>query len=61
MSVEQRNKTAMTLGFSIWQWQLIAVACARVKPTSLIDSDGSKIAELRSIAKQIAQETGKDR
>jgi hypothetical protein len=49
----------LSMTFSVEEWQLICVACARVRQTSLIDPDGSKIKELRAIAKTIAIETGK--
>lgn len=49
----------LRMSFTVAEWQLICAACARVKPTSLIDQDGSKIKRLREIAKQLAVETGK--
>lgn len=56
-SWDERNKFALSQVFSMDQWRVIAVACGRVPRSVFIHEE--HYTEARSIAMQIARETGK--
>lgn len=53
----ERDKTALGLVFSVHEWRVIAVSCGRINRGAFISEDDYTAA--RSIASQIARETGK--
>jgi len=53
-----REVTPLTLTFTLRQWRLLAVAAGRVSASVFIESKDA--AEVKAIAKLIAEQTGKE-